>query len=161
MKRAATVALAFAAFVAIFGQGSPCPTGYVSFTVDPMTPVCIKFYTEEKGSWDHMRALCQAEGADLAELKGDLHHQVVQYLTGYREFNERAYWIGGTDAGHEGTWVWVSDGSAMEMGVPHWYPCDGGEPNDGTLANYACIHTPDFYFHSCYNHDDIYAICQI
>lgn len=36
-----------------------------------------------KGTWENLRAMCQAEGADLAVLKGSLHYQVVQYINSH------------------------------------------------------------------------------
>ncbi|XP_045625105.1 C-type lectin domain family 4 member E isoform X2 [Procambarus clarkii] len=149
MKRAATVAVAF---------GNPCPSGYENFLLDSATPVCIRFNTEETGSWAAMRALCRAEGADLAELRGDLHLQVYQYIMQHLELADKGFWMGGTDSGSEGTWTWVSDGTVLVLGPPHWYP---GQPDGGTKANYACIYPPDYYYHSCNNNLLIYALCQI
>nr|XP_053633255.1 uncharacterized protein LOC128689148 [Cherax quadricarinatus] len=60
-----------------------CPGDFINFSVDPTTPVCIQFYMYgkiTKGSWSEIRAKCQKEGADLAELKGDLHIQVRDYI---------------------------------------------------------------------------------
>ncbi|XP_045625100.1 uncharacterized protein [Procambarus clarkii] len=164
MKRAATVALAFAALVAAWvaasGQVNQCSSGYVTFLSDSGTPVCIKFHTEEKGSWSTMRALCQLDQTDLAELRGDLHHQVYQYITLNKDLQDKDYWIGGTDEGHEGEWTWVSDDSAMEMGTPHWYPCDD-QPHVDTKSNYACVKKHGYYFYSCHEDNQLYAICQI
>lgn len=56
------------------------------------------------------------------------------------------------------SWVWAINNEAMDMLTPPWYP---GQPNHGTAANYACLYTPDFMFHSCDNDRKIYALCQI
>ncbi|XP_069943457.1 perlucin-like protein [Cherax quadricarinatus] len=145
-----------AALTATSGQAS-CPAEYLSFSVDAVTQVCVKFYMYVKGTWASMRALCQAEGADLAELRGDLHDQVYSYIFSHSDLRDEGFWMGGTDEGHEGYWVWISDNSAIPLDW-HWWP---GQPDGGTNANYACIYTPDFYFHSCDNDIKIYALCQI
>ncbi|KAG7175165.1 putative C-type lectin-like 31 [Homarus americanus] len=162
MKWAATLALVAAAFgLVLIEEAGSCPVGWVDFSVDPMSPVCLKFVMYGKGTWYSLRGLCQAEGADLAELRGELHHQVYEYIMDHQDLQDEGFWIGGTDEGHEGSWTWVSDNSPMPMGVPHWYPCHPAQPDGGTSSNYACIYTPDFYFHSCKNDIKIYAICQI
>ncbi|XP_069937638.1 uncharacterized protein [Cherax quadricarinatus] len=79
MKCVAALTFVFAALTATSGQAS-CPAEYLSFSVDAVTQVCVKFYMYVKGTWASMRALCQAEGADLAELRGDLHDQVYSYI---------------------------------------------------------------------------------
>ncbi|XP_069160128.1 macrophage mannose receptor 1-like isoform X2 [Procambarus clarkii] len=159
MKRAATVALAFAAALTVAScQVNPCPFPYENFGTDPMSPMCIKFYMTEKGSWDHMRALCRAEGADLADLRNGLHNYVYQYIMQHPDLQDEGFWIGGKDEDHEGIWTWVSDGGDMDIFSPDWYP---GQPDGGLDQNFACIYTPDFYYHSCANNILIYALCQI
>ncbi|XP_027236113.2 ladderlectin [Penaeus vannamei] len=137
---------------------NPCPTGYEVFWYDSTSPVCIKFAMYAKGTWENLRAMCQAEGADLAVLKDSLHYQVVQYINSHPDLMDEAFWIGGTDEAQEGNWVWAVNNEAMDMLTPPWYP---GQPNHGTAANYACLYTPDFMFHSCDNDRKIYALCQI
>ncbi|XP_045625107.2 uncharacterized protein [Procambarus clarkii] len=149
MKRTATVALAFV---------NPCTSGYENLSTDPMMPECFKFVVTSKGSWATMRALCIADGTDLAEPKGDLHSKVQQYIILHPDLQDEGFWIGGTDAGHEGIWTWESDGVEMEMGYPDWY---SGQPDGGYDANYACLYPPEFLFHSCDNDIKIYALCQI
>nr|ADW08726.1 C-type lectin-1 [Penaeus vannamei] len=139
-------------------QVNPCPTGYVDFWLDSVTPVCLSFATYGKGTWTNLRQMCQAQGADLAKLDGNLHFQVIQYINQNPDLMDEAFWIGGTDAAREGTWLWATDNTVMDMQSPPWYP---GQPNHGTAANYACLYAPDFFFHSCDNDRKIYAICQI
>ncbi|KAK8744773.1 hypothetical protein OTU49_000607, partial [Cherax quadricarinatus] len=158
MKCSAALAFVLAALAVTVNQVVSCPTGYLEFSLDPVTPVCLRFTTENTGKWTEMREYCQEEGADLAELKGDLHHAVYEYIIDNDYHREHSYWIGGTDASHEGTWVWISSGDEMEMGVPHWYT---GEPDGSYWENYCCLHKPDYYFHSCDNDNNYHAICQI
>ncbi|XP_071541254.1 uncharacterized protein [Panulirus ornatus] len=160
MKWAVTLVVALVALATASAQTNPCPMGYINFSLDASTPVCLRFATEFKGTWDTMRFVCQSEKADLAKLEGQLHNQVYRYIQQHPDLQDEAFWIGGSDAQHEGYWVWVQDNTAMPMGTPHWYPCNG-QPNGGTKMNYACLYTPDFYFHSCCNTYTIYAICQI
>ncbi|XP_047496685.1 perlucin-like protein [Penaeus chinensis] len=137
---------------------NPCPTGYEVFWMDSATPVCLNFAMYGKGTWSELRQMCQAQGADLAKLEGNLHYQVVQYINQHPALMDEAFWIGGTDAASEGNWVWVIDNTPMDTQSPPWYP---GQPNHGTAANCACLSTPDFMFHSCDNDRKMYAICQI
>nr|XP_053633051.1 uncharacterized protein LOC128689015 [Cherax quadricarinatus] len=88
MKCVAALTFVFAALTATSGQAS-CPAEYLSFSVDAVTQVCVKFYMYVKGTWASMRALCQAEGADLAELRGDLHDQVYSYIFSHSDLRVR------------------------------------------------------------------------
>ncbi|XP_069943455.1 low affinity immunoglobulin epsilon Fc receptor-like [Cherax quadricarinatus] len=160
MKCVATLTFVLAAFI-VPSRQDDCPGDFINFSVDPTTPVCIQFYMYgkiTKGSWSEIRAKCQKEGADLAELKGDLHIQVRDYIFNHPElgYEDEGFWIGGSDALEEGKWLWISDNSPMDDA--NWWP---GQPDGGTNANYACIYTPDFYIHSCDNDIKIYGLCQI
>ncbi|XP_050714808.1 uncharacterized protein LOC126997636 isoform X4 [Eriocheir sinensis] len=70
-----------------------------------------------------------------------------------------AFWLGGSDAAKEGSWVWL-DGTEIPLGTPHWYPCNG-QPNGGTQQNYLALYTPDYYFHSLEESRQIMGICRI
>ncbi|XP_069943383.1 galactose-specific lectin nattectin [Cherax quadricarinatus] len=161
MKWAAALTFVLVTFTVTPGQASLCPEGYQEFTVDS-APVKIKFYMygkESKGSWSTIRSKCRDEGADLAELRGDLVRQVRNYIFDHPEcgYEDEGFWIGGSDAMEEGKWVWNSDNSPIGDDAP-WWP---GQPDGGTNANYACVYTPDFYLHSCDNDIMIYGLCQI
>ncbi|XP_045625102.1 perlucin-like protein [Procambarus clarkii] len=159
MKRAAIVALAFVALMAKVSGQAGCPDGYINFSTDSATLLCLKFVTYAKGTYDSLRAMCQAmPNGDLAQLQlnCDLHHRVYEYIIQHADLKGENFWIGGSDAGHEGIWKWVN-GEEMEMGVPHWYP---GQPDGEYDENYACLAAPDYFYHSCNNNNYIYAICH-
>ncbi|XP_050714807.1 ladderlectin-like isoform X3 [Eriocheir sinensis] len=158
MKWATTLAVATAA-VCLASVQAACPTGFVEFTNDG-SPVCLIF-VKSKATWSNMRDICDAMSASLAKLDGDLHMQVIQYINDQPagDLDTDAFWLGGSDAAKEGSWVWL-DGTEIPLGTPHWYPCNG-QPNGGTQQNYLALYTPDYYFHSLEESRQIMGICRI
>ncbi|KAG0714732.1 hypothetical protein GWK47_013587 [Chionoecetes opilio] len=76
-------------------------------------------------------------------------------------FEDKAFWIGGTDEVFEGRWEWITDGTRIPYGTPHWYPCNGTEPNGSTSKNHLSLSPPDYYFHSLDGDMFESGICQI
>ena len=58
--------------------------------------------------WGAGRAECQDMGMDYADVEDEAERDALWVFT--NPFNQD-FWIGGTDAGTEGDWEWVSDGT--------------------------------------------------
>uniref|UniRef100_A0A8D0GY99 C-type lectin domain-containing protein n=1 Tax=Sphenodon punctatus TaxID=8508 RepID=A0A8D0GY99_SPHPU len=91
-----------------------CPTGWKSFEKS-----CY-FWSSERKSWMEAERACAKDEAYLAIINNVAEQK---FLMSY--VNEpNVYWIGLSDRGNEGTWVWV-DGSLMVLSF--W---GEGEPNN-------------------------------
>jgi len=80
----------------------------------------------ELSPWPEARRNCQALGAgwDLASLRSAAENQFATELAG------ADVWIGASDLGMDGTWVWVDDGSVF------WQGDALGAPVAGAFANW-------------------------
>ncbi|XP_050714809.1 perlucin-like protein [Eriocheir sinensis] len=159
-----TLALAVAAALVCLASAqniTECPDGFEDFGDGTAVGPCL-YFVRSKATWSNHRSLCQALGADLAQVTGDLHQDVVDYINDQPadDLADEAFWIGGSDANKEGSWIWVMDDTAIPLGTPHWYPCNG-QPNGGTTQNHLSLYSPDFYYHSLEQTKQIFAICQI
>ncbi|XP_019641399.1 PREDICTED: collectin-10-like [Branchiostoma belcheri] len=95
-----------------------CPVaGYVSFN-----GVCYKDFAELK-TYDEARQTCAADGGLLAMPKDDATNTFIHNLGGGAGIR----WIGLTDLGNEGQFVYEDGQSLASSGYSNWHP---GEPND-------------------------------
>nr|XP_045620683.1 low affinity immunoglobulin epsilon Fc receptor-like isoform X2 [Procambarus clarkii] len=117
----------------------------------PFTAVhlqCVLVVPDVSGSWYEMRNYCQDLRGELVKVDSD---NFMYYLVRYILDNglDRAhYWIGGSDEGHEGDFLWT-DGTNVKMGTPFWG--DGvndqiQEPDGGTSQNCIVMTQNDHYF---------------
>ncbi|XP_078315093.1 perlucin-like protein [Crassostrea virginica] len=81
---------------------------------------CYKRFVGDTTGYD-ARSACQQHGAFLASIK-DAN---VQYFLQTNVMSTSDTWIGGTDEGHEGTWVWSH--SEDTFTYSNW---NSGEPNN-------------------------------
>ena len=92
----------------------------------------IKLYKDDPKSWKQARAVCLAEGGDLASYSSfkewELHYPALKKIFN----NEGRVWLGGTDADEELNWVW-SDGSPWWDMFYKGFGKDQGD--DGDLEN--------------------------
>ncbi|XP_071529462.1 perlucin-like [Panulirus ornatus] len=79
-------------------RGAPCPHPYTEVVYE-----C--FYTHKKKlTWEQARHVCRGMGGDLANPE---HPYALQaYLADI--YGPGYFWVGGTDEGTEGLWLWVS-----------------------------------------------------
>ena len=82
--------------------------------------------TSEDILWDTASAdaLALGPGWDLASITSQAEQDFITSLLPIFANNRDHYWIGGTDAGNEGTWTWL-DGESW--GYENWY---AGEDNN-------------------------------
>jgi len=94
-----------------------CPSGWVNAHEDG----CFKFLGDETNStWFEAMVACEKEGGYLAEPKT---LRQMEFLTGLAEleaefYGPREWWLGLSDSGHEGTWVWTH--SYQEVSETFW-----------------------------------------
>lgn len=77
--------------------------------------------------WAVARTACLAQGLDLAKIQDETENQAVSAWIRANGFQAR--WIGLTDEGQEGTWIWA-DGTPV--GYTNW---GIGQPSGGTSEN--------------------------
>jgi hypothetical protein len=145
-------------------QGASCHPGFDAvFTDGPNGPnyACILLNQQALYTYDAAKAYCQSyEGGFLAEPIGYLHHSIYNLIKCHG-YDHEAFWIGGTDAGHEDYWEWETSGLEMPRSTPDWHPCEPRQPLVSDFnANHACMWEPDFYFFSCTEGISIRAMCQ-
>ena len=86
-------------------------------------------------TWDQAKADAEARGGHLATFTSSQEWNSVKSLL--PEADVQNVWLGGTDAGHEGSWAWVT-GEAWNFTA--WAP---GEPNNAWgIENYLSRLTP-------------------
>ncbi|XP_069948528.1 C-type lectin 37Db-like [Cherax quadricarinatus] len=111
---------------------------------------CMYVDILNKGTWSVMRNHCKSLGGDLVKLNdGEVYAALIRHIHG-NGFPIDYYWIGATDEGHEGLWVWI-DQEPVQMGTPYWANCgcDNDQmPTGGTAQNCALL---DAHFHLYFN----------
>ncbi|XP_071517941.1 C-type lectin mosGCTL-7-like [Panulirus ornatus] len=156
------------AVISVAGQHNQTSRTNVGLTCDPpfyeVGGRCLLIDFDDFSTWEGMRAFCQSLGGDLVKIdSGDLFSAIVRYL----HDNARPdfyYWIGATDAGHEGSWVWP-DGSAVQMGTPFWanFGCDNDQKPSGSDTENCAILDPYLHLYfvdtTC-EYDKGFAICE-
>ncbi|KAK8400042.1 hypothetical protein O3P69_003024 [Scylla paramamosain] len=161
MKWTAPLAVAAAALcLASIQAYDECPEGFIDFADVNMSPVCMSF-VHENTSWHETRNHCKSMNGDLGQLTGNLHQKVTHFIKHRPEFENKTFWIGGSDVTMEGRWVWVIDDTDIPRGTPHWFPCNGSEPDGGSFQNYLGLLPPGYYFHSLNGYGFRSGICQL
>nr|XP_053656906.1 C-type lectin domain family 4 member D-like [Cherax quadricarinatus] len=116
-----------------------------------------------KGTWNDMRNHCKSLGGDLVKLNDPaVYNALILHIHG-SGFPLVYYWIGGTDEGHEGLWVWI-DQEPIQMGTPYWANagCDNDQmPNGGTGQNCLALdYVFNMYFNDLGCSTEGYVICE-
>ena len=100
--------------------GNPCPPSWIQATFVDMG--CL-FFGTDLYSWDLAGSFCQKEkNATLVEIINAVQFDYLQMHVEMLADHEgaMAWWIGGTDQGREGKWIWISSLTPVENFV--WYP---------------------------------------
>merc|ERR1739838_1138726 len=92
--------------VIVLTEANKCPDGWTFHDLR-----CFR-YVKTKATWINAEKACQALGANLASIKSSEEHIFVQGVVRKFGGGSQTSWLGGTDAVHEGTWLW-SDGLSM------------------------------------------------
>jgi Lectin C-type domain len=99
-------------------------------------------------TWDEANAMATAMGGYLVTITSQAENNFItnNVIPGHLTAGLSGAFIGSTDAGHEGTWVWATGpeaGTAFSSGpgsingqYTNWA---AGEPNGGTAENYGLI----------------------
>ena len=74
-------------------------------------------YFDSNMTWSEAEQYCRSIGGHLATITNQDEQDVVAGLV--RNGTRMAYWLDGTDAGHEGTWRWVN---GEPFNYSHWSP---------------------------------------
>ncbi|KAK8753379.1 hypothetical protein OTU49_004165 [Cherax quadricarinatus] len=124
---------------------------------------CLYVDVYNTGSWDVMRSNCRSVGGDLAVLNdAEVYSALIRYIHG-SGFPDLTYWIGATDEGHEGLWLWI-DQEPVQLGTPYWanYGCDNnqmptGEDNQNCAVLDSSYH---LYFNDLNCNSNHYSVCE-
>ncbi|XP_063590394.1 hepatic lectin-like [Penaeus indicus] len=116
---------------------------------------------QQQGTWEQMSIACRREGAHLLKIdSADLMHTLVYELK-RNAFDNKNYWIGATEVGHESIFRW-QDGTKVKMGTPFWGIHLGAqEPNGGNLETCVFMDKNNFmYWADALCTDICSAICE-
>lgn len=91
----------------------------LGWTLDPDTHHLYKYVSAPLISWASAVTAAIAAGGHLATIGSEDENDLIFSLVG-----DKVAWLGGSDAGHEGQWQWVT-GEGFDY--THWA---GGEPNN-------------------------------
>ncbi|GAB6032983.1 Fc fragment of IgE, low affinity II, receptor for (CD23) [Chamberlinius hualienensis] len=106
---------------------SYCQPGFIQLNSD-----CY-FFSITSQTWQEAEKSCQSKNASLAHpTNRNQDIQLIMYLIKTYDYT-RNFWLGATDAGVEGKWIWISNNSSMIY--KDWNP---GEPSN-TNNNENCL----------------------
>ena len=95
-------------------------------------------YSNVADTWEAAEAYCESLGGHLAVINdSEENNAIVSYLFSRNE--DKTYYIGFSDAEHEGNWTWVTGEAVTYFSITNWA---SGEPNnhgERGAENYACI----------------------
>ncbi|KAB7494990.1 C-type lectin domain family 4 member C [Armadillidium nasatum] len=116
-----------------------------------------------KQTFESASDFCRSINAQLPILKDCFEFQelVEQIERNYALGTNESYWIGASDRGDEGEWLW-SDFTEVEMGPPFWGSTNGtAEPSGDEDQNCAILYKNDrYYFHDGECHMGTKILCQ-
>ncbi|XP_022606975.1 CD209 antigen-like protein E isoform X2 [Seriola dumerili] len=136
-----------------------------------LNSTCYFFsYTESstvKRNWPDSRADCISRGADLVVIDNPEEQtflsDMIETMKGNRNVWDSGFWIGLTDTGTEGTWVWINNVTEVEQ--RYWME---GEPNDQGYQGEDCavaVHSSSSPWKTRYDGNcqkkKIHWICEI
>jgi len=94
---------------------------------------CFLFDLENEMEWMEAQVYCEDQGGYLPELiDNELEEILVEYSLLIGGLSEAVLWLGATDIGDEGQWLWIhSDTKVSEF----FWATQFSQPDDGTSAN--------------------------
>ncbi|KAI9545618.1 hypothetical protein NQZ68_035023 [Dissostichus eleginoides] len=105
----------------IRGSCKRCPDGW-----EPHGGKCYHF-SINKATWTRSRAECRCKGGYLVKIESREEQAFLEQKVRVQMTEEEdKFWIGLTDSGTEGVWLWT-DGSALDSGLSFW---SKGEPDN-------------------------------
>ncbi|CAL4124141.1 unnamed protein product [Meganyctiphanes norvegica] len=116
----------------------------------------IPMFQKDKLNWADARDSCSSEGLMLATV-ADQPNEVLTYINANDIYDEKSFWVGGSDIAVEGKWIWT-DGRPFDDSFPWRY----GEPNNAFADTHGedCIYASDAYYDwGC--HHEIKYICEL
>ncbi|KAK7075454.1 hypothetical protein SK128_005120, partial [Halocaridina rubra] len=122
---------------------------------------CLYIDPWVKGSMVSMRELCQYHNGDLLWLDDtndcDFYRALLDHLH-TNNLNEKDYWIGITDEGHEGEWRYLKNNAVARLGAPYWH---AGNPSEVEGENCAVMYKGNaFYWIDVKCDAEYYSICR-
>ena len=92
------------------------------------------FVFEQEATWHHADYLCRSVGGYVARIESQAEHDFLKSVLNSPNFTAEYYWIDGSDAVEEGTWV-------LSNGVPMLYEgWSGTEPgNVRGIEHHVCL----------------------
>merc|ERR1719342_1889091 len=117
--------------LSICSQDCECPKDWVDATFFGLGCLFTNHTSSGAMSWQDAYIYCYNldSRARLLEIYNEDDMIYITALLG-RESQNSFFWLGGTDIGHEGTWIWESSVEPVDDFV--WY---GNEPDNGISAN--------------------------
>ncbi|KAF4532094.1 hypothetical protein B566_EDAN006188, partial [Ephemera danica] len=91
---------------------------------------------DTKVTWEEARQFCNSNGMTMANIESDQENRLVHEFV-KKQYERRfwGFWLGATDAGHEGNWVW--EGTQHPLGYVNW---DDDQPGGGVTENCLVLH---------------------
>lgn len=114
----------------ICGTEMKCPNGWQKFQDS-----CY-FHGTEKVTWHDAKKKCEDAGGYLAEVQSEPENEFILQLWPKDSAAKYGPWLGASDEGTEGKWIWAKSGEALDY--TKWL-VHTKEPNGGTGEN--CLHT--------------------
>ncbi|KAK4315686.1 hypothetical protein Pmani_000465 [Petrolisthes manimaculis] len=132
---------------------SVCPEPYILIG----NTTCL--YISQWGvvrNWSAAQTYCSVYEGELAVINDCALLGEVWTLTQHVLNLTGNFWVGGSDAEAEGSWVWERTVKSVPMGVPFWLP---GHPDGDTHENKLMI-ADNGYFTDGNQTEEHYFICQ-
>uniref|UniRef100_A0A3B3I261 C-type lectin domain-containing protein n=1 Tax=Oryzias latipes TaxID=8090 RepID=A0A3B3I261_ORYLA len=84
---------------------------------------CYRYFATQR-TWTEAESDCVSEGLNLVSIHSPEEQRYVKFLISNFDTNERATWIGYTDAEQEGVWLW------SDRTIDNYQNWNRGEPNN-------------------------------
>jgi len=94
---------------------------------------CFLFDLENRMDWLSAQKYCENQGGHLPEkIDSDLEEVLIEYTVLFSGERQISSWLGASDIGNEGHWMWMHSGCVIETGV---YIATGNNVGDMYVEN--------------------------